>query len=60
MSVSVLVNKSTRACGEGPYWQQSKKSLLYVDLHVGDVHVYDSATHTDTKTHFGEVEPCLF
>ena len=53
MSVSVLVKNSCQAVGEGPHWEESKQRLLYVDIHVGDLHVYDPATEQDTKMHFG-------
>ena len=54
MSVSVLVKNSCQAVGEGPHWEENKQRLLYVDIHVGDLHVYDPATNSDVITHFGK------
>ena len=54
MSVSVVVEHGAHTTGEGPYWDPSSKSLLYVDIIAGDVHKWDSNTQEDTKVHFSK------
>jgi gluconolactonase len=53
MSVSVLAKNTCSSTGEGPYWEESSKSLVYVDILAGDVHRWNTVTGTDTKLHLG-------
>ena len=54
MSVSVVVKNVCRTTGEGPHWEESSKSLVYVDAQAGDVHRYDTVTQQDSKVHVGQ------
>lgn len=56
MSVSVLAKNTCGTTGEGPHWEESSKSLLYVDILSGDVHRWSTLTETDTKLHVGELQ----
>jgi len=53
MSVSVLAKNTCSSTGEGPFWEESTSSLLYVDIHSGDVHKWNTLTEEDTKVHLG-------
>ncbi len=54
MSVSVTVKNGAHTTGEGPYWEDSSKTLLYVDIVAGDVHKFDTTTGQDSKVHLGK------
>jgi len=53
MSVSVLAKNTCQTTGEGPYWEESSSSLLYVDISQCDVHRWNSTTGEDTNIHLG-------
>ena len=54
MSVSTVVKNACSGLGEGPHWEESTKSLLYVDINAGDVHRWNSVTGLDEVRHFGK------
>jgi len=53
MSVSIVAKNTCPTTGEGPYWEESSKSLVYVDIVCGDVHHWSSLTNEDTSLHLG-------
>ena len=53
MSVSVIAKNTCFTTGEGPYWEEATKSLVYVDITQGDVHRWSSITNEDTSLHLG-------
>lgn len=54
MSVSVLAKNTCVTTGEGPFWEESTKSLLYVDILAGDVHRWNTTTNSDSKIHLDD------
>jgi len=48
MSVSVVVKNTCETTGEGPFWEESSSSLLYIDILNGGVHRWNSITGEDT------------
>jgi gluconolactonase len=54
MAATVLLRGTVKQIGEGPHWEESSKSLLYVDMWTGDVHKWDSVTGEDSKLHIGD------
>jgi len=55
MSVSVVAKNTCQTIGEGPYWEEVTKSLVYVDLTQGDVHRWSSVTNDDVSIHLGSM-----
>lgn len=53
-SISVVAKNTCTTVGESPFWDPSSQKIWYVDIKVGDVHTWDSATGQDTKVHIGE------
>ena len=53
MSVSVVAKNTCQTTGEGPYWEEETKSLVYVDITQNDVHRWSSITNEDTSLHLG-------
>lgn len=53
-TVTVLAKNTCITTGEGPFWEESTQSLLYVDILAGDVHKWDTTTNTDSKIHLDE------
>ncbi|XP_067677037.1 regucalcin-like [Haliotis asinina] len=43
---TVLKNVATK-CGEGPHWEDSTQTLLFVDLDIGKIFRYNPATRTN-------------
>src|SRR6218665_1135410 len=58
MLVSVLAKNTCVTTGEGPFWEESTKSLLYVDILAGDVHRWNTTTNSDSKIHLGMKTIC--
>jgi gluconolactonase len=54
MSVTVLAKNTCATTGEGPFWEESTKSLLYVDILAGDVHRWNTTTNSDSKIHLDD------
>ncbi|XP_064643112.1 regucalcin-like [Lineus longissimus] len=49
MSVSVVIKNAARTCGEGPYWEESTRSLLTMDCFDNKIIRWNSETrHTET------------
>jgi sugar lactone lactonase YvrE len=44
--------------GEGPAWLASRGQLSWVDIHAGELHLFQPDTHTDTIIHLGEPLGC--
>ena len=40
MSVTIKAVSEPNCCGEGPHWDQSTGSLLYVNIPEGEIHRY--------------------
>ena len=55
MSVTVLAKNTCTTTGEGPFWDETTNSLLYVDILAGDVHCWSTISGEDTKVHLGIV-----
>jgi len=53
MSVTVVAKNTCLTTGEGPYWEETTNSLVYVDITQGDVHRWSSVTNEDTSLHLG-------
>jgi len=53
MSVSVAAKHTCKTTGEGPFWEEGSKSLVYVDIMAGDVHKWNSLTGEDSKLELG-------
>ncbi|XP_014785746.1 regucalcin [Octopus bimaculoides] len=49
MSVSVVLKNPCQKTGEGPHWEESTKSLLFVDIEPGGIHKWNSVDNTHTK-----------
>ncbi|XP_052830800.1 regucalcin isoform X2 [Octopus bimaculoides] len=49
MSVSVALKNVCQKSGEGPHWEESTKSLLFVDVETGHLHKWNSVDYTHTK-----------
>ncbi|KAJ8306467.1 hypothetical protein KUTeg_017012 [Tegillarca granosa] len=47
MSVECILKNVTHTVGEGPHWEESTKTLHYVDLQSGDLHRWNSVTGKD-------------
>ena len=56
MPVTVTqITPPATSIGEGPHWDDSSQSLIYVDINAGDVHRWNSATNDDvTVLHRGK------
>ena len=54
VKIEVIAHRSCSTIGEGPHWEESSSSLLYVDISKGDVHRWDSKTGKDTTYHVGK------
>lgn len=52
--VEVVAHRTCKNTGEGPHWEESSQSLLYVDIQCGDVHRWDSLTGKDEVYHVGD------
>ncbi|PVD23868.1 hypothetical protein C0Q70_17142 [Pomacea canaliculata] len=50
-TVEVAIKNSCSKVGEGPHWDDTTQSLLYVDVIAHDVHRWNSVTGEDTKVH---------
>jgi len=55
MSVSVVAKNTCLTTGEGPYWEETTNSLVYVDITQGDVHRWNSVTNEDSSLHLGSL-----
>jgi len=53
MSVSVVAKNTCQTTGEGPYWEEKTKCLVYVDITQNDVHRWNSITNEDCVLHLG-------
>ena len=53
VQVEVVAHRSCTSTGEGPHWEESTQSLIYVDIQSGDVHRWDSESGEDVKYHVG-------
>lgn len=53
MSVSVVLKNACTTCGEGPHWDETTKSLFFVDIIAGDCHQWNSQTGDHDKIHTG-------
>ncbi|CAI9736746.1 regucalcin-like isoform X1 [Octopus vulgaris] len=53
MSVSVVLKNVCQRTGEGPHWEESTKSLLFLDLEPGGIHKWNSIDNTHTKFEAG-------
>ena len=51
VKIEVVAHRSCGSIGEGPHWEESSQSLLYVDILTGDVHRWDSQTGQDKTYH---------
>lgn len=60
MSVTVLAKNTCTTTGEGPYWEESTKSLLYVDITAIDVHRFNTTTNEDSKVHLDDPDGVSF
>ncbi|XP_029648283.1 regucalcin-like isoform X1 [Octopus sinensis] len=49
MSVSVALKNVCQRSAEGPHWEESTKSLLFVDAEIGYLHKWNSVDYTHTK-----------
>jgi len=45
--------------GEGPAWDAEAKQLYWVDIHAGDVHIFDPEKGTDACISLGEKVGCV-
>lgn len=44
MSLEVVLHNVTGTCGEGPHWDDTTQSLLFVDIDDGELHRWNSIT----------------
>lgn len=62
MSVETLIECSCETTGEGPHWDPTTDTLLYVDIVNGGIHRWNSATGQDEKYNFDKpvsfIIPC--
>ncbi|XP_033737408.1 regucalcin-like [Pecten maximus] len=62
MSVEVVIKNGAKTTGEGPHWDDTTRSLLYVDILNGGVIRWNSVTGQQEAKHFDEpvslVVPC--
>ena len=45
--------------GEGPAWEASRGWLAWVDIHAGELHLFDPQTSTDALIRLGEPVGCV-
>jgi sugar lactone lactonase YvrE len=55
MSVEVLLKNITMGTGEGPYWEESTQSLLFVDIVTQYVRRWDYATKEVQEIKLGKI-----
>ncbi|KAL4239431.1 hypothetical protein ACF0H5_000246 [Mactra antiquata] len=58
VQVETLIKNSCLTIGEGPHWDESNQTLLYVDIEDGSVHRWSATTGEDEKYKFGENTYC--
>ena len=54
MSVSLILKNVCQQSGEAPHWDEEKQLLYFVDIQLGDVHMYNPATEEHRKIHIGK------
>jgi len=54
MAVSIVAKNTCKDLAEGLFWEESTKSLVYVDIAAGDIHRWSTITDEDTKIHIGK------
>lgn len=52
--VETLIKNSCLTIGEGPHWDESNQTLLYVDIEDGSVHRWSASTGINEKHKFGK------
>jgi sugar lactone lactonase YvrE len=45
--------------GEGPAWDESTNRLYWVDIHAGDLHIFDPLDQSDDCINLGEAVGCV-
>ncbi|XP_029648260.1 regucalcin-like [Octopus sinensis] len=49
MSVSVALKNVCQETGEAPHWEESTKTLLFVDVQIGGIHKWNTVDNAHTK-----------
>ena len=52
--VEPVIKQVCTSIGEGPHWDATSQTLLFVDIVKGDVHRWNSVTKEDSKLHVGK------
>lgn len=55
MSVEVLLKNITMGTGEGPHWEESTQSLLFIDVVTQYVRRWDYATKEVQEIKLGKI-----
>ncbi|XP_033737410.1 regucalcin-like [Pecten maximus] len=59
MSVEVVIPNATPGTGEGPHWDDSTRSLVFVDITQKNVFRWDSVTGSLQKVHLEDEVGCV-
>ena len=54
MSVETILQCTTNTTGEGPHWDDTTQSLLFVNIEDGTIHRWDSKTGNHETHKFGK------